>query len=264
MLFFGRTQPLGRYPIGECLDKIASLGFDGVELCLENDDLHPDTLTQERARHLGERIEALGLMPFSVSYHRDYVYEDDIMAQTLRAIRLTPIMGSAVFVFGNARPRTGDAAEWRLLVERTRLLVAAAEDCGVVLAEEAEPGFIVDSTAKLLRLFDEVPSAHLAANLDLGHMFLCDPDPIAAIRQVGEKIAHGHVENMRDDVHDHQLPQDGDMDLRAYLGALRQAGFEGGLALDLYRHDYEAVAPEALGYLRGLLAGLNDTSSART
>ena len=259
MRFFGRTQPLARYPIATCLERIAALGFDGVELCLENDDLHPSTLTPERARCLGDQIQALNLTPFSVSYHRDYVYDEAILAQTLHAIRLTPLMGSTVFVFGNARPRSGDAAEWRLLVERTRCLVAEAEACGVLLAEEAEPGFIVDSTAKLLRLFEDIPSAHLAANLDLGHMFLQDPDPLAAIAQVGAKIAHGHVENMRAHVHDHQLPQEGDMDLRAYLAALRRAGFEGGLALDLYRHDYEAVAPEALAYLRGLLADLPDT-----
>lgn len=252
MRFFGRTQPLGCYPIDECLRKIAGLGFDGVELCLENDDLHPAALTLERARRLGDRIEMLGLTPFSVSYHRDYVYDDAILDETIHAIRLTPTMGTWVFVFGNARPRSGDAAEWRLLVQRTRELVRAAEDCGVVLAEEAEPGFIIDSTAKLLCLFEEIPSEHLAANLDLGHMFLCDPDPIAAIHQVGRKAVHGHVENMRAGVHDHCLPQEGDMDLRAYLAALSQVGFDGGLALDLYRHDYEAVAPEALRYLRGL------------
>ena len=53
--------------------------------------------------------------------------------------------------------------------------------------------------------------------------------------------------------HDHELPQRGDMDLQAYVDALAAAGYDGPLSLDLYKYDYEAVAPEAIAYLRSLL-----------
>ena len=68
-----------------------------------------------------------------------------------------------------------------------------------------------------------------------------------------EKIVHCHVENMRAGVHDHLLPQDGDMDLGAYLRALADVGFSGGLALDLYKYDYEDVAAGAIQYLHSLI-----------
>ena len=58
---------------------------------------------------------------------------------------------------------------------------------------------------------------------------------------------------MRTGVHDHMLPHEGDMDLSVYLSALAEVGFEGGMALDLYRHDYEAVAGDSISYIRGLL-----------
>jgi sugar phosphate isomerase/epimerase len=54
-------------------------------------------------------------------------------------------------------------------------------------------------------------------------------------------------------VHDHLIPQEGDMDLAAYLAVLAGTSFTGGLALDLYKYDYEAVAGEAIAYLRGLI-----------
>ena len=63
-----------------------------------------------------------------------------------------------------------------------------------------------------------------------------------------------HIENMRAGVHDHLLPQEGDMDLGAYIAALRSAGFDGGMALDLYKYDYQAVAPDAIACLRSLMA----------
>lgn len=253
MKLLGRTQPLAKYPIRECLRVIRDLGFDGVEICLENPDLDPARLTAALAHDVRDAVARLGLSPHSVSWHRDYVYDDEAFALTRQAIALTPEFGTRIFVFGGPCRRSGDAAEWRLLVDRTRELVALAATCGVTLAEEFEPGFVVGSTADLLRLFAEIPSPHLAANLDLGHAFLCDPEPLAAIRKLGGKIVHCHVENMRAGVHDHLLPQEGDMDLRAYLEALAGTGFTGGLALDLYKHDYERVAPAAIAHLRTLL-----------
>ena len=74
--------------------------------------------------------------------------------------------------------------------------------------------------------------------------------PLAAIRSLKGKVVHCHVENMAAGVHDHLLPHEGDMDLQAYVAALKEIGFTGGLALDLYKHDYERVAPEAIRFLR--------------
>ena len=251
---YGRTQPLAHYPTGECLQVIARLGFDGAEICLENEDIHPELLDDDAVKRLADAIEAAGLTSFSISYHKDYIYNDAFWAGTRRAIEVARMLGSEVCVFGDATKRSGDMEEWHRMVLRTQELVAVAEGEGVVIAKEFEPGFIVGCTADLLRLFAEIPSDKLAANLDLGHVFLCDPDPMQAIRQVGAKMVHGHIENMRAGVHEHLLPHEGDMDLRQSLAALKEIGFDGGLALDLYKHDYEAVAAPALAFLRGLLS----------
>jgi sugar phosphate isomerase/epimerase len=244
---------LSGYPILECLKVMRDLGFDGVEICVERKDWSWVEFDDALVAAVRERVVELRLSPYSFSLHQDYVYDDRLLEETKRAIRMTRDIGSDVFVFSGTKQRTGDEAEWERMVARTRELVEIAAECGVTLAEEFEPGFIVGSTSDLLRLFDEIPSPHLAANLDLGHVFLCDPDPMRAIAQLGDKIVHCHVENMCAGVHDHLLPQVGDMDLGAYVRALAEVGFDGGLALDLYKYDYEAIAPEAIGYLRGLI-----------
>ncbi len=254
MRFMARTKQLSRYPILPCLEVIARLGFDGVEICLENSDLAPRLLDRRLACTVADRVAALGLAPTSVSYHKDYIYDDALYAESLKAIALTPAFGTRTFVFGGTPRRTADEPEWQRMIGRTRALARAAEDAGVTLAQEFEPGFIVGSTADLLRLFDEVPSPALAANMDVGHAFLTDPDPLASIRAVGGRIVQGHIENMRRGVHSHLLPQDGDMDLAAYLRTLEGIGFQGGLVLDLYNVDLEEVGPVALSYLRGMLS----------
>ncbi len=250
MKILGRTQSLAQYPILECLSVIQRLGFDGVEVCLEHPDLAPEKVTTSLAQHVSMRIAELGLAPHSVSYHKNYIYDDQLFEETCQAIRLTREFGTKIFVFGGTKMQTGDAAEWQRMIDRTRELVSIAETYDVVLAQEFEPDFIVGSTADLHRLFDAIPSPNLQANLDLGHVFLCDPDPLAAIASLKGRIVHGHVENMRVGVHKHLLPQEGDMDLPAYFNALARIGFDSGLALDLYEVDYEAVAPETLAFLQ--------------
>lgn len=254
MQILGRTQPLAKYPVLRALEIIKALGFDGVEICLENDDMAPNTLTPEIITLVRRQVTELGLRPFSISYHVDYLYSDAYFELSKAAIQMTPEFGTNLFVFSGPAQRTGDAAEFARMVERTRDLAEIAERSGVIMAQEFEPNFVVGTTAKLLQLFDEVDSPALAANMDLGHVFLCDPDPVAAILDVGERIVHCHIEGMGAGVHDHLLPQEGDMDLKAYLAALKTAGYDGPLSLDLYKHDYEVVAPGAISYIRGLLA----------
>lgn len=253
MLLAGRTQPLQQHPIREALRRLRALGFDAVEVCLENPDLAPERLTAELAETVGTAAAGLGFRAVSVSWHRDYVQDDTVFALLRRVIPLVPLFGARVFVITNAWRQPGTADPWPRLVTRTRALARVAEEAGVTLAQEFEPGFVVDSTAALERLFAEVASPALAANLDLGHAFLSDPDPVASIRRLGPRLVHGHVEDMKRGVHAHLLPGEGDMDLPACLAALAASGFAGPLALDLYQHDYEAVAPAALARLRAWL-----------
>jgi sugar phosphate isomerase/epimerase len=253
MKFLGRTQMLSHYSLIDSLAIIAALGFDGVEICVERQDwslINLDSLPVDAIReHVGE----LNLAPHSFSLHQDYIYNDELFEMTKTAIRMTPALGTNIFVFGGAKKRTGDKLEWQRMVDRTRILTAVAEENGVILAKEFEPGFVVGSTQDLIRLFDEIPSPHLAANLDLGHVFICDPQPVESIHQLGEKIVHCHISGMPAGVHDHVLMSEGEMELSVYLRALKDIGFLQGLALDLYKYDYEAVAKESVAYFKQLL-----------
>jgi len=254
MLIYGRTQPLAQYTVLNALDALKRLGFDGVEVCFEAEDMRPDLIDEAMGEAVQQRLADLGFTSYSVGYHKDYTYDDAEYERTLRAIELTPSFGTDIFVFSGAKRRTSDQAEWNLTVERTREFVKVAEANGVILAQEFEPDFIVGTTADLLRLFEEIPSPNLAANLDLGHVFLCDPDPMQAIHDVGTKMVHGHVENMLAGIHNHRMPDDGDIDMGQYIQAVHDIGFTGGIALDLYNEDYEQVSPHAIAYLRGLIA----------
>ena len=248
-----RTQMLHCYTVLESLDVIKKLGFDGVEIGYLRMDWSMIAQSDMPVTAIRQRLEQLDLGPNAVSMHADYIFDDAILARIKETIPVVRDFGTNILITNGAKKRTGDAAEWQLMIDRTRELVKVAEAHNVMLAIEFEPDFIVGSTADLLRLFNEVPSPNLAANLDLGHVFLCDPDPLDAIAQVGGKIVHCHIEDMPAGKHDHRLPGEGDMDLAAIIRAVRATGFNGAMALDLYAYDYEAIAKNTVAYLHKLI-----------
>lgn len=249
MKILARTQMLHRYSVLDSLNVIKQLSFDGVEIGFLRMDWSMIALEDMPIVALRERAAELGLGPNSVSMHCDYIFDDTRLARIKETIPVVHDFGTRILIINGAKKKTGDDEEWDLMISRTREMVEVAEAHDVVLALEFEPNFVVGSTADLLRLFAEIPSPNLAANLDIGHVFLCDPDPMQAIAQLGEKIVHCHIEDMPTGVHDHRLPGKGDMDLDAYIRALRDTGFDGGMSLDLYAYDYEAVAKNAVAYL---------------
>ena len=252
MLLYGRTQPLAELPLGEAIDAIARTGFEGIEICLENPELAPATLTEQLARDTIKRVRDAGLKSWSVSYHVDYLRKDDMLEGSLKALRLMHAFEANVFIFSSIRCEAPTEAEWNLLKARTQPMIEAAEAAGVTLAQEPEPNFLIGSTAAMHKFMELVPSPRLGVNMDIGHCFLRDPDPMAAIRSLKGRIVHCHVENMPQGEHKHLPPDQGDMNLADYFNVLAEIGFRGGMALDLYKVDYLAVAERTLPMLRKL------------
>ena len=257
MTIAGRTQMMSQYSVHDTLGRLKLMGFQGAEICLENEkfDVRADLLDDYVLDAIRDRVVELEMKSVSLSYHANYIADDAAFDLTKKAIIATPRVGAKIFVFSGARQDklSDPSTQWEVMARRTRELVTVAEDQGVILAKEPEPDFICGTSAELIRLMDQIDSPTLRCNLDLGHSFLCDPDPMEAVRTLGEKIVHGHIENLKRGVHNHRVPQDGDMDLAAYIAALKAVGFDGQLALDLYGYDYEAVAPDAAAYLKALV-----------
>jgi sugar phosphate isomerase/epimerase len=255
LLIAGRNQALNQRTLEDGFRTLKAAGADAVELCHEHPAISPERMTapdgEQFARRVGAMVAEAGLRPSAVGWHCEYVTDERNFERLLKLIPLVPAFSTDVFITcGVGRGEAPNKA--KLLVERTRALCDAAEEASVRLAIEAEPGFLVSDVDALLRLCEEVGSESLCANLDLGHVFLTESDPVGAIRRLGRRTVHCHVEGMAKGVHKHLLPWEGDLKLAPCLRALAQAGFDGALALDLHTADYAATAPACFSYLRGL------------
>lgn len=256
MYLLGRTQMVSHMPYEEALGFFMDSGFDGAEISFLRKDftLRQEALAPDFGRQILRAMEELNCSMCSVSAHGDYIHSSECFDTVLRGIDLAcEIHAPCVVINGALRnPDEPRQKQWDDMVHFTRKLCDRAEERRMRLALEFEPNFVFGNTAEVLRGMGEIASPMLGMNADIGHMFLEDPDPVAAIHSARGKIFHAHVENMGRGVHNHLLPWEGDMDLPAFIQALRESGFDSCAALDLYNYDYAAVAPACAAYLKGL------------
>ena len=250
-----RTAGFHQWPTPRVLTLLGDLGYDGVEICLENPDCRPETLTPVGAADLARQCADAGLEVASVSFHADAEEPALRRENTVRALSLVPAFGADVFIMNGRRPEPG--AEERTRAELTGLLdvlLPRAEADGLRVAIEPEPGLAIGSSAEMQALLDRVGTPHLAVNLDVGHAFLTDPDVCESIRLLGPAIAHTHLEGMAAGLHKHLLPGEGDLDLVAVCRTLAGVGYRGCYTIDLF-----AIADDPARWARLALDAMRET-----
>ena len=257
MLILGRTQMLPQYAIVDSVQFIMDQGFDGVEISpfdksfsVRTEFFDPDFVPRMR-----QALEKAQVRGYAFSAHMDFSLSEENFAVVRRTLEIAHALGAKYLVASPAHVYPGDdhMLRWARNIASMRRMCAIAESLGMRLAVEYEPGFIFGNTEQMLTGFAEIDSPALGINADIGHMFLCDPDPMHAIELSAPYILHAHVENMARGVHDHLVPWEGDMDLKAYLDKLRAVGFDGMAGLDLYKYDYAQVCAQSAAYIKSLL-----------
>lgn len=122
----------------------------------------------------------------------------------------------------------------RLVDSALDRLLPLADRLGVRLAIEYEPDFYLGSAETTAAALARHPTMSLGVNLDLGHAWCVGEDPAAVIRRFGRRILNCHVEDIRDRVHYHLVPGDGEMPWGAIRAALLQIDYRRPLTLELY------------------------------
>ena len=256
MLLLGRTQMVDTCSYEDSIRRLMKCGFGGIEAGVFDRGFHvrDEFFSDGFGRRMRDIMASCGVKGYSVSAHVDFTECEEKFRLVYDAIAVAGEMEAPLLIINGAIKKETEAFErqWERQIRDLGRLCRRAQEMGILLALEFEPGFVIDSTDLMLRAFSEVGSPVLKANLDIGHVFLCDPDPMDAIARCKGLIAHAHLENMKTGVHNHLVPYEGDMDLPAYISALRDADFDGMASFDAYQYDYEAVAEKTIAYFKGI------------
>ena len=277
--FAYNTNGAANHRLDDAIGLIAECGYDGVALTLDHHHLDPfsDGWAQEAAR-VSEKLSGRGLgsvIETGARYLLDprQKHEPTLVTASAegrarrvaflrRAIDISAILGSETVSFWAGVPKPGiardDATAW--LHEGLARVCSYADQQGVSVCLEPEPGMLVETVGDYASLAEKHPSLGLA--LDTGHCLVTrDIDPADAVRKFAGRIATVSIEDMKRGDHTHLPFGKGDMDVGSVLAALGEKKFRGLVCVELSRESpraHEAI-PEAIAYLKAAEKAARET-----
>lgn len=250
-------------PILEEIEVYAGLGFDYLELAMDPPCAHHTRIRREMAAIRA----ALGRHGMGLVCHLPTFLSTADLTESLRrasteellaSLSLAAELGAAKAVLHPSYVNglsTHVPELWReYALESLAGVTEAARACGVRLClENLFPRISPLSTPEAFQeVFDRFPD--LRMTLDLGHAHIGEEGMariLGFIQAFPDRIRHLHVSDNRGKRDDHLPLGQGSLDFPAAADALRAAGYDGTITLEIFDPDRSALV-RAREYLDGL------------
>lgn len=262
------------HSVEETIRKIAALGFTGIELLADVPHAWPVSLLPEKKASIRSRLEETGLKisnmnAFMMNAIQDirqpYWYPSWIepyapyrairREHTLRTLHLAAELGAPSIQTEPGGPLE-EGISWThaadIFYDEIMPCVETAENLGILLLIEPEPGLMIERFEQYLEFHQRVNSPALGLNFDLGHAFCVGEDPEKWIPVMKNHTRHYHIEDISvNRVHHHLIPGHGAMNFSSILNAIKQTDYNGWITLELYpyQENPESAGLEALNFL---------------
>jgi sugar phosphate isomerase/epimerase len=241
------------------LERIAALGYDGVELAVRDPRLvdYDEIERLTRACHLS--VPAIGTGQAWGEEGLSFTDPDqDVRHTAIERIKShfpgAAHLGAVVIVGlirGVVRPGVDPVQAMDWLVEALKECSAAAHPHGVRLALEPINRYettLINTVAQGLGLIKRVGAGNFGLLLDTFHMNIEEPDIHASIRDCGERLFHFHVADSN-----RWHPGAGHLDFNSILEVLSGIDYDGWVSGEfLPKPDAETAARLGIAFLRGL------------
>ena len=282
-----------KHPLTEIIPRLATLGYDGIELNAQTfpiADAHvtPQTSTKERAeirnlaRDHGMEISSISAHNFDQTCLVD-TDQREIQRQLdyiKGCVDLATDVGTGVVHILVGQPAEGVSKErnWARLLENLATCIHYAEERDVALGLEAVVGSTVATVSDLSRLLADLGEDKLYVNFDPSHLVIADEDPAEGVKTMGSRIVHVHVKDAKKIPAGFEFPPlpegtirlttefeylrlgKGFIDFGAFVGALREVGYDGFLSMEYegvfygYMEDPWEVAVQTKSFLDNVLS----------
>ncbi len=263
MLLGYNTNGLAHHRLTDAIALLADEGYRSVAITLDagaldpyDDPAHLDRQLREvrgllDARGLARVVETGARYLLNPRLKHDPTLMDPDPARRAvradflrRAIDLAADLEADAVSFwsGILRDPIGEEEAMDRLAGALRPVVEHAESRSVPIAFEPEPGMFIDSFDRFARLDARVHHELFHLTVDVGHVHCTESeDPATLVTAWGDRIRNVHIEDMVRGVHEHLMFGEGTIDFPPILRALRDAGYRGGLHVELSRHSHMAV-----------------------
>ncbi len=232
------------------LEATKRLGFDTVDIFTDPLDIDAverrlvvDTCRELELPIVSLCCVALGLSDFNPSvrrFHLDRCRAFLDLATEFGCSNMLLVLGEYVW----QREVISPNEQWQLGVDAVRDLGHHAAATGMRIAIELEPFrlLLINSIETMIGFLDDVglPDT-VRANCDISHLYLVHTPP-AEIARLAGRIEHVHLSDCDGNVHGDLPPGRGVTPIADYLAAIRDAGYDGTVSLELeYAPDPEHI-----------------------
>lgn len=268
------TNAFKRYPLEDSIKEIAKIGYSGVEILCDVPHAYPPFFGDRQARSLKRtlascnvqisNLNAFTLYAIGDVYHPSWI-EDDKHAREVRVqhtidcIRLAKKVGAKHLSTepGGPVPKSADPHELeRIFSSGLAGAAGVAEEEGVQVLVEPEPGLLLENSHQFRRFMKNVSSDHVRLNFDIGHFYCVNEDPAKLIYELSDYIGHFHLADIASNrIHNHLIPGRGSIDFRPVFDAMDDIGYNGFVTVELYPYQENPAqaAKEAYDYLCSII-----------
>ncbi len=275
------------HSVEEAIRRVAAAGYQGIELLADVPHAWPVNLLQERKQSILNCLEQNGLRISNVNgfmmnavadlrqpyWHPSWIEPDPNYRalrreHTKRALRLAKELGATSIQTEPGGP-LAPGQSWqqaaRIFYDEFMPCVEVAEQLGVSLLIEPEPGLLIERFEQYLDFVRLVGSPLVGLNFDIGHAFCVGEDPAVWIPTMASQTRHYHLEDIAASrVHAHLIPGQGVIDFEAVLRAIHATGYDGWITVELYPYldNPDEAAKEAFLFLDALAKWITSAPAA--
>ncbi len=253
MVFGYSTNAFVRYSLEESIQKIARLGFKGVEIMGDRPHLYPPDYSEQKLAHIRTLLKQNQLKVNNINSFTLFAVGDTYLPSwiepeaerrkiriqhTLQSLQVAKILDCANISVPPGGPLEKNMTRKQALnlfhkgLER---VMPVAESLGIKILVEPEPGLLMENTWEFKEFIKDVKSPFVGLNFDIGHFYCAGENPAKSFEELFEYTGHVHLEDIAvTREHNHLIPGLGAIDLKEVLSTMDRLGYQGDISLELY------------------------------
>ena len=279
MIFAYSTNAFVKFSLFESLEKIAELGFRGVEIMGDRPHLYPPDFTAADLARVKETLKKHDLKVTNINSFTLFAVGDTYLPSWIEpekerrdlrirhtndCLKVADALGCKNISVPPGGPLNNMSRKeaMSLFHQGMKQVIPLAEQLGVKILVEPEPELFIENTAEFKSFIRDVKSPSVGLNFDIGHFFCAGEDPAAAFEELFEWVGHVHLEDIAATrVHNHLITGHGVIQFLDIFKTMIRLNYQGDISLELYPYvdAPESAGRESLYYLRPIFqqAGLN-------
>ena len=279
MIFGYSTNAFVKFSLFEAIEKIARLGFKGVEIMGDRPHLYPPDFDDGDLARLNKLLKDNSLKVTNLNSFTLFAVGDTYLPSwiepekerreirirhTLDSLKVAKILACDNISVPPGGPLNGMSRKEAMALFHQGLerVIPLAEESGIKLLVEPEPDLMIETTDQFLEFIRDVKSPAVGINFDIGHFYCAGEAPQKSFEILYEWVGHVHLEDIAPDrTHNHLIAGQGAISFKAVLQTMAGLGYDGDISLELYPYTEapEEAGRESLDYLRPIFqeVGLN-------